>query len=173
MPKIPKLQPVRSPADVPIIRKVPALVKVPAHPPIVGTVISDVVFQMPTHYVGGRTTLCGGEDECEYCGSVELRFFGLLAVWDRNESQGKWVQLPAQAVAAFLNQLAEMQVPMHGVTVKIQRERKTIKSPVVISIDKYAQVQSRLPKPWTPEETIERIFSSPKSTPIVPVKLVS
>jgi len=173
MPRIPKLQPVRSPADVPISRKVPALVKVPAGKPIVGVVISDCIFQMPTHYVGGRTTLCGGEDQCEYCGSVELRFFGLIAVWDRNESQGKWVQLPAQAASHLLNELAELQVPLQGVTVRIARERNTVKSPVVISIDRYAQVQSRLPKPWTPEETIERIFSSPNSAPIVPVKLVS
>ena len=172
MARIPRLRPVLSAQDVPVQHKVPELIRVPAKPALVGHVLSDVIFRLPTHHVGGRTVICSEDDECNFCDAAELRFYGLIALWNRNSSHGVWVQLPAQAATSLLTELADSQLTLHGCVVRVGRERPVINAPVVISIDRYAQALGRLPKPWTPEETIERVFNSPKSAPILPIKLV-
>lgn len=164
MASIPRLKPVVSIDDIAVTRKVPELVRVPAIDPIVGPVICESIFSLPTHWVGGRTTICPGKAECENCAHISTKQYFLLAVWDRNESAAKWVQLTEHAAASLLNQIAELQIPLYGCVVRIGRERKTLKAPVTIVIDRYASVTGRLPKAIDPHETIERVFGSNDST---------
>lgn len=164
MAKIPRLQPVVSVGDIAVTRKVPEMVRVPAIDPIVGPVICTSLYALPTHYVQGRTTICDGKEKCEHCAHISTKHYFLLGVWDRNESAPKWVQLTEHAAASLLNQIAELQVPLYGAVVRIARERKTMKAPITIVIDRYASVPGRLPAAIDPQETIERVFGSRDST---------
>jgi hypothetical protein len=164
MRKIPRLAPVTSLDDVPAEKKVPDMVRVPAAKPIVGVVICETIFSLPTHWDGSFTVICSGPGQCDLCPNVGLKPYFLLGVWDRNESIAKWVQLTSYAARSLLNQIQELQVPLYGLTVRIARERPTMKAPITCVIDRYATVQGRLPKPIDPQETIERVFGSPKTS---------
>jgi hypothetical protein len=164
MSKIPRLKPVVSVNDIAVTRKVPEMVRVPAIDPIVGPVICEAIFSLPTHWAGGRTVICTGKEECEHCAHIGTKHYFLLAVWDRNESAAKWVQLTEHAAASLLNQIAELQIPLYGCVVRISRERKTLKAPITVVIDRYASVPGRLPKAIDPQETIERVFGSRDSS---------
>lgn len=165
MERIPKLNRVTSPGEVPTQRKVAELIRVPAIDPIIGYVCSDSIFSLPTHYVHPRTRICKGEDDCEFCGHYALKWYGLIAVWHRNDNAAKWVQLTSQAAHTLLNEVVRRQVPLHGLCVRIGRERKVKNAPIVIAIDDTMRVSARLPKPMDPQETIERVFGSRDSTP--------
>jgi hypothetical protein len=133
---------------------------VPAVDPIVGIVVSDSIFALQTHYVHPRTRICLGDDECEFCGKIPLKWYGLIAILGRNDSQAKWVQLTSQAAAALLHEVSTRQLSLHGLCVRIARERKVKNAPIVVAIDEYSRVPSRLPRPMDPQETIERVFGS-------------
>jgi len=160
--KLPKLRRIVGADQVPTDKAVPKIVRVPASDPIVGTVVSDSIFEMVTHYAQGFTRLCVGEEDCELCGLSPRRFYGLLAVWPRSATGPQWVQLTPKAVLQLMQEVTERQTVLHGLNVKISRERKTKNAPIVVAIDEWARTQSRLPKPLTPEETIERVFGSKK-----------
>jgi len=166
MEKIPRLNRVSGKSDIPQERKVAEMIRVPAMDPIVGIVVCDAIFSLPTHFANGRTRICTEKPDCEYCGTVPMKWYGLIAVWGRNDHQAKWVQLTSSAAGMLLSALEERQLPLHGLSVRICRERKVKNAPIVIAIDEYARVPERLPKPMDPQETIERVFgktSSPRS----------
>ena len=170
--KIPRLRRIVGAEQVPTEKAVPKIVRVPANDPIIGTVVSDSIFELVTHYSQGFTRLCAGEEECEMCGLAPRRFYGLLAVWPRSATGPQWVQLTPKAVLHLMGEITERQIVLHGLNVKISRERKVKNAPITIAIDEWARTVSRLPKPLTPDETIERVFGSKKIPRFDPTKAV-
>lgn len=160
MATVPRLNRVTSITDVPVERKVAEMIRVPAVDPICGAVVSDSIFALETHYVHPRTRICTGVRTCEFCNIIPIKWYGLIAVWDRNWTAPKWVQLTSQAAASLLQEVAARQLTLFGLCVRIGRQRKVKNAPIVISIDEYARVGSRLPKPMDPQETIERVFGT-------------
>jgi hypothetical protein len=164
MDQIPRLARVTGRSDVPTDRKVPQLIRVPAIDPIVGIVVSDSIFALPTHFSEGRTRLCVGESACSMCGVAPTKWYGLIAVWSKMERRPMWVQLTSQAADRLLAEIEQRQMVLHGLSVRICRERKVKNAPIVITIDPYAHVPDGLPKPLDPQETIERVFGSRDSS---------
>lgn len=156
-----RLIPVTSIDDVPIQRKVPEMIRVPAAPALSGIAISATLFKLPTHYDGAITRLCPGEKTCALHESRELRLYYLLGFFDKRDAKVKWIQLTADAARSLIHQLEESQQALYGSCLKIARERPRIEAPVVIALDPYAKVHGRLCPPIDPQETIDRVFGTP------------
>lgn len=164
MARIPRLKAVSSADEIRPVKRVPELVRVPADKPLVGVILCNAPFHMPTHFDGTHTVLCAGDGECEQCAHRALRNYYLVALLDRNSSTVSWVQLSDHACTALLRQIREMERSFFGTVVKIGRERKHMQAPITVAVDQWATVTGRLPKPIDPQETLERVFNSPKVT---------
>jgi hypothetical protein len=163
MAKIPRLKMVADPAQIQPQKKLPELIRVPAEKPLKGILVCAAPFHMPTHWTGSRTILCGGEGQCEHCPHIGTKHYYLIALLDRNSGTITWVELTEHAALDLLNQLRELEREFYGSLICITRERKTMKAPIHVSVDINSKVHGRLPKPMDPEETLERVFNSPKS----------
>jgi len=164
MAKIPRLRPVTDPAEIQPQKRVAELIRVPADKPLCGVLVSAAPFHMPTHWTGSRTVICAGQGACEHCPHRGIKDYYLIALLDKLSGVVSWVELTEYAATSLLSQIREAQRPFHGTVVKIQRERKTMKAPIKVAVDLYANVHGRLPKPVEPTETLERVFNSQRST---------
>lgn len=169
---IPLLRPVSDPADIQPQKRVPELIRVPADKPLCGVLVCTAPFHMPTHWTGERTVICGGPNACEHCPHRGIKDYYLVALLDKLSGVVSWIELTEYAASSLLHQLQQAQRPFHGSVVKIQRERKTMKAPITVAVDLYANVHGRLPQPLEPSETLERVFNSPRSTTKRPEKAV-
>jgi hypothetical protein len=171
MAKIPALTRIVGTTDIPQQRKVPKMIRVPAKTPIYGAVVSDAIFGLTTHFIGGRTVLCAGEDECEFHDDSSTKWYGLIAV--ASSANGvEWVQLTPAASESLLRQLQLAQQPLFRTVVRLTRSRPVFNAPIVVHVDPNARVASGITRPITPEETLELVFNSPKSSPKPVLKVV-
>jgi len=172
MAKIPRLKMVSGSADIPKPRKVPELIRVPYKQALVGPICCDGIFSMPTHYVGDRTVLCEGE-ECHWCEQeVNSKWYGLIAIWDRNATVPVWAQLTPDAAESLRLQIATLQIPLYGTVVRLGRERPVYNAPITVTVDEHSKMNGRLAKPMVPDETLEKVFGSPKSSPKIQLKAI-
>jgi hypothetical protein len=162
MGKIPRLRAVSPRDEIRVEKKVPELLRVPWDKPLTGICLCTTLFEFPTHFDGEHTVICPGELTCELHTVRPLRVYYLLALLDRNTGVRAWYQLPDRAANALLQELREKEMLLLGSTITIGRERKSQKAPVRVSIDPYAKTPDLRGKPLDPQETIERVFSSPK-----------
>lgn len=173
MAKIPKLKPVSVHSEIKVQKRVPDLLRVPWEKPITGIALCNSLFDFPTHYDGEFTRICAGEGECELCGVRPMRQYYLLAVLDRNSGKLAWFQLTDRAAESLHRQLRDSEKALYGSIVKIGREKKSPKSAVYVELDLYSTPHGRIPKPVDPQETIERVFNSPKLARKAGLKMVS
>lgn len=159
-----RLERVIAPHHVPAIRKVPELIRVPAIDPLRGVIVSECIFALNTHFVAGRTIICGGRDNCEHCSKVSLKWYGLVALLPLHVDAVKWVQLTPPAAQSLLQQVMAAQVEFFKCGVCIRRRGKKINSPVIVDLDEHTSYRMSSIKPQTPEATIERVFGSRDST---------
>lgn len=140
-------------------KRVPELIRVPADDVLRGIVCCDQVWELATHWHQGRTRPCtAANGHCELCGVAPDRWYGLLCLYRPREQRYVWVQLTADAVTTLLLAMREG-VELLGAEVTIGRERKTLRAPVWIKFDPYKTKPERLPKPQTPHETLQRVFT--------------
>jgi len=158
--------------DIPRKQKVPEMIRVPWRSALNGAICSAGIFAMPTHYIGDRTVLCEG-DECQWCEAASnSKWYGLLAIWDRNSTAPVWVQLTEDAAESLRSQITQLQVPFFGTVVRVGRVRAVYNAPITVAVDEHSRMSGRLTKPLLPDETIEKVFGSPKSTPNLKLKVV-
>jgi len=163
--KIPSVTRITGTVNVPQKRKVPRLARVPHKSPVYGVVLSDCVFGFDTHYAGGRTVLCPGQEECEFCGKVKRQWIGLIAIAETTQVGYTWYQLTDLATGSLFRQLEEMQRPLFKCVLRLTRARPANNAPIVVSIDQYASSTCGVRNPVTPDDTLELVFNSPKSPP--------
>jgi len=164
MAKIPRLKAVADPTQIRPQKKVPELIRVPADKPLRGILCCTAPFHMPTHWTGSRTVICTGPEDCEHCPHRGIKDYYLVALMDKITGIISWVELTEHAASSLLLQLRQLEVIFHGAIVQIGRERKTMSAPITVSVDCNSRVSSRLPKPLDPQETLERVFNSSRST---------
>lgn len=152
---------ITQPGQIEVRESVPELRRVPADRAFHGPLLSDGVFEVPLHWTGSRrqrcyasTGFCAHCDKCPRCDSF------LVALWDKNERRALWVELTDHAADNLALALEEANKPYYGTVVKIGRERKTIKAPILIELDTWATVSNRLPAAMLPDDTIIRVFES-------------
>jgi len=162
MAKIPRLRPVLSTDDITPQKRVPELIRVPAAKALTGILVCDSPFYMPTHFDGKFTVLCPGIDTCQLHTVRALRDYYLIALCDKNSGVVSWVQLSDHAAASLMRQIRDLERGFYGTCIKVGRERPHMQAPITVSVDQWANVSGRLRDPMTPEETLERVFNSPK-----------
>jgi hypothetical protein len=84
----------------------------------------------------------------------------------------EWVQLTPAASESLLRQLQLAQQPLFRTVVRLSRSRPVFNAPIVVHVDPNARVASGITRPITPEETLELVFNSPKSSPKPALKVV-
>jgi len=145
--------------------RVPRVLRIPHHRTVEGTVLCDHLFKLPTHYIGGRTRICSGKSACEVHKKAPLRIYYLCAIYDRDERETFWYQLPAAAGKALLFGIKTLGRPMLGAAVKVGRKWKDKNAPVILTIDRYTVVAPEQYKPLMPEESVRRCFFSDAEEP--------
>jgi hypothetical protein len=145
--------------------KVPELRRVPADKAFHGPLLCDGVFAIPLHWTGQRRQRCyEASGFCAHCASCPRCDTFLVAIWDKNERRAIWAELTDHSADNLVEALAELQKPFYRTVVKISRERKTLKAPIVVEVDQWATVATKLPAPMLPDDTIIRVFESVNST---------
>jgi len=155
-------QPVKLTDLPPVEKRVAELIRVPAAETLKGTICSDQVWSLPTHWHEGRTRPCTeAQGACELCGVAPSRWYGLLALYLPLKQKVVWIQLTAEAVGQFQLAMRE-RVDMLGREIEIGRERKTLRAPVWIRFTDQHSSPKRLPKAATPHQTLNRVFFPPQ-----------
>jgi len=162
MAVIPRLAQVSAEADITPQKRVPELIRVPADRAIKAIILSESLFRLPTHYDGAHTVICAGELGCDLCAHRALRVYYLVAVLDTHSGVISWCQLSELAAKSMLRQCREAERGLYGTIFTIGRERPKKQAPITVALDRYATVNSRVPKAMEPSETLERVFNSPK-----------
>ena len=140
-------------------KRVAELIRVPAEGVVEGIITSSEIWELPTHWSMGRTRPCTARaGECTLCESLSVRWYYLIEIYLRLKQRRVWVQLTEDAKLSLQLQLKEGRT-LHGRDVRIGRERKTLRAPVWIVLESGTTSPDRLPKPRSPQETLERVFS--------------
>jgi len=143
-----------------IPKRVPRVLRVPWHRTVEGVVLCDRLFKLPTHYVGKRTRLCSGKSNCEVHKSSPLRIYFLCAVFDQEEREAFWFQLPPAASKALLFGVKVLERPLFGVSVRVGRKWKDKNAPVVLHVENSTVRRVELQRPLNPDESVRRCFFS-------------
>jgi len=172
MAKIPRLKMVSGPTDIPLKRKVAELIRVPWRTALYGPLCSEGIFAMPTHYIGDRTVLCEGE-QCEWCEAASnSKWYGIVAIFDRLSTAPVWCQLTEDAATSLDEQIKVLQMPFYGAVVRIGRTRAVYNAPITVTVEEHSRMSGRLVRAMVPDETLEKVFGSPNSTPNLKLKVV-
>lgn len=166
MEKIPRLALITGSNAIPKQKKVARLVRVPFKNDLHGTIVSEGIYSMPTHHVGKRTVLCPGEETCLWHEDQALKWYGIVAIWDRLATGPVWVQLTPEPAQSLKNEIEHLQLPFFNTCVKIGRLRPVYNAPIWAKVMQNSNVGNRMLKPLLPDETLKLVFGSPNSTPL-------
>lgn len=160
-----RLESVDSIDEIYVPRRVPRIERVPVVADVTGMVMCDRLFKLPTHFNGRRTVLCPGKSECDLHKTCALRVYFLCAIYESDQRELTWYQLPANAAKALLLGVKTLDRPLFGINVRVGRKWKDKNAPVTLSIDPYARPGTDHLKPVSPEESVKRCFFSTSEKP--------
>lgn len=145
-------------AALPVEKRVPELIRVPATENLKGVIVSDQIWELETHWHNRRTRPCTAKQGfCELCETAPYRWYGLIALYRPLKQRAVWVQLTVDAIDTLRLAMRE-RTDLLGREVEIGRERPTMRAPIWVRFNETSIAPKRLPKPLTPHETLHRVF---------------
>jgi hypothetical protein len=149
---------------VPVERKAPRLIRVPAAKPLKGWVVCDRLWKIATHWDGERSRLCTGDDcECRTRPVRPARTYYLIALYQTFEECSVWVQLTPEAVRSLQARYPDF-ASLLGREVEIGRTKKTFNAPVYVEVLNVYVTARNFGKPLEPHDTLQRCFYGERST---------